>query len=190
MTAESKWQEPKKDDVEGIDVSDEEKAFTSLSQMKLKELRNLHIKEFGVDTRSKDRNHIARKIAKALVSKSNNTSTSATGLTPQEAVAIVQEAREVYFSVDALKEEKKTRLASLREKLSGLDKQMTEVMQDTNSDAIDRVSKLEVIWAQTKKTEAKKTEQSKEFTQRIRDATTKFRDTMTNLKQIRLPFQP
>lgn len=189
---EDKWQEPIKEPISGVDTSDEEKAFSSLSTMKLSELRNMYLKEFGVDTRSKDVNLIAKKIAQSLVSKSTAGSTAGnqpTGITPQEAEAILKEARSIYFDVEQLKEEKKSVLSELREQLKKRRDDMDKAIKDTNGNPVDRVSKMEVIWSEIKRAEDKKNKKSRDYKQRIDDATNKFRNRMTNINQVQLPFK-
>lgn len=186
-----------------------EEAFATLYAMPLSELRILYQREFSVALKGKDKQRIAMRLAKKMVakgdqveSKSNGSSAIAKpakkqvvpqaapgtgGVTPSEAIAILDKARSSFVKVDALKSEKAEALRGVREHMGTAKEKMTETLRD-DGDADVRLEKLEATWSRLSKLEAKEAKVKKDFGDKIKDASAAFRDIMTNLRQPSLPF--
>ena len=171
------------------------------------DLRNQHMKLFGVASRGRDKSRLAKKIAKELMVReaqsngSNGNDGSSRleveapdmaagpteGQKESSAAKSLVRVKQAWDEVRALKLERKEKKAEQTKIICDHTDAIDAVLSSTeDSDA--RVTQVEEHWRIVKRARAKRASISEEFNERIKAAATAMESELNNVRQGVLPF--
>jgi len=178
-----------------IEKKVEARAAELMDENTLPAMRSLYQKTMNIATKSKNKAWLAAKIAaKEVGSNGASSSTSppsgSTGLTEDEmaklAKSTVTKIRSAWDHLERLSEERKSKLAKLREQLNGSRDALAQVVKDDTLPDSTKITKIEGHWTTITRTEQKMAEVRETYKDRISDARQTLRTEFDNSRQLSL----
>jgi hypothetical protein len=154
------------------------------------ELQAIHLKVFGIASKSKDKQGLATKIARNLVEKGEDVQLEEAPVDAEKAEALASAALKkiegAYREHERLIEARKEKLADLRQVIGKAKDSIADTMKDAKLDDKGKLNRLESAWSMLVRTEQKRADVNADFAERIKASKQTVKSEFENARQLSL----
>lgn len=171
----------------------EETAESFMTDHTVSELQAMHLHAFGVASKMKDKDKLAKKLARWTIEGNGAPDLTEPPDEPRDPAKDEVIARQALSRIkgawdehEKLQEEKRTALAEMRQRIGKSRDAIAETMKNATLDEKTKLARLEGHWSSLVRTEQKQAEIKADFSERIKASKQTVKSEFDNAKQLTL----